>query len=868
MSQHFAASWLKSLSAKLDSLVEWTFAAGKKDSGLTHRNLFREFFSAPFYKTLALVDEAKRTDFLRHIEKNLYKFEAQSQQFPLGCLCTLLEHGKESPQTQEKVGAWVDFLLGRLRSSAGMPPPQGKAAADDVIEIILSLQFQKFVPVMDERLRTRLADGLGERLGELNDETRAKILESVPAVLEKIEHIVVNCTEELNTWLASAPRYPSTPLVLADIFAKLDNPLVKYYTAIKDTTKKESFLVAVALVIQGLRTRFRWMCVVEPEVDAVGLELQRRLFFVDGNDVMEKWLVSRLSKFNTEVATRSHTLTVSDLTKKEVLRSRLQGLFPERDANDPMSGWVSLDGPTRVSETILQWLRELGGMNVPRHTLQRDTVGSVLSRFGGLFEIEPGSMRARLQLSPVHVVPPPARPPGVPGGTVPPAPALPAPVPPPPSGGAPLGPPGLVMPPLACAPAMQPPPPMPPPAGAPPDVDNLVDLLMNETLQEATEEKRRRVQKVSHGVYMIGNLGEVTLHTLSGRLFVYRVGDSVRHCPVKQVLQEEGILQESSPESQMPSGLPQPPAGFNASASAASTGPGSSVDTSSVARMVQQAAQISSGATTTKPPQQSATPFGQQKTDAQALVARKNEAAARANEISKQIVRRAINFDDNKLLRKLMSKGMKHDKQWLTAYQEHCAAKNLAPDGELKKLGKDVLISFIEKHMVNSIHEDWAKKIMHPDPAKKEKKKEKKAAKKKEKKQKGSDSSSSEDGGGADGESTALAPLSSGASAEGPPPPHDPGAFGMMGGFPAGGMPPPGMGLPPDLMAMGMGPMGAPGMPPWGMPAGMMPPGMPWGMDAGMMPPGMPGFETDSHGDQRAPKKAKMSKEEKPKKRK
>lgn len=469
--------------------MEWTFAAGKKDSGTTHRNLFREFFSAPFQKTLALVDEAKKTEFLGHIERNLYKFEAQAQQFPLGCLCALLEHGKDAPQTQEKVSAWVDFLLGRLRGA-----PQNKAVADEVMEVVLSAQFQKFVPLMGEPLRDRLADGLGDHLGTLDEELRQKIMEAVPAVPLRVETLVATCTDELNKWLCSAPRFPGTPASLTETLAKMEHPLVKFFTAVKDTVTKESFLVAVALALQSLRTRFRWMCLVEPELEAVAAGLRQRLFFVEGQGpVMEMWLSSRLKRYNAEVASQAHNQLNSDPNRREVLKSRLQALFPEREPSDPSSGWVPLDGPTRVSETIVTWLKEnAGSLSIPRHTLARETIAAVLNRFQGIFEIEAGCQRARMQLSKVVQPTFPPQPPGVAAGA-----------------GAAAGCSAIVV---------------PPPGGGimvhkpPIETDNLVDLLLNEAMECADAEDRARVRKVSHGVYDFGNK-EITFHVLSGRLF-------------------------------------------------------------------------------------------------------------------------------------------------------------------------------------------------------------------------------------------------------------------------------------------------------------------------------------------------------------
>jgi hypothetical protein len=634
MTHHFATSWLRSLSTKLEALVEWTFAAGRKDSGTTHRNLFREFFSAPFQKTLALVDEAKKTEFLACIERNLYKFEAQTQQFPLGCLCALLEHGKDSARTQEKFAAWVEFLFGRLRSE-----PQSQEVGNDVMEVVLSPQFQKFLPFMGDPLKERLADGLGEHLSKLDEGLRQKVMESVPVIVVRVEQLVAACTDELNTWLCSAPRYPATPTALADALAKMEHPLVKFFASVKDTAKKESFLVAVALVLQSIRTRFRWMCLVEPELETSYSVLRQRLFFVDGQGaVMEMWLSSRLKKYNHEVTSQANSLILGDPNKREVLKFRLQAIFPERLPNDPNASWVPLDGPTKVSEILLTWLRESSdNFLCPRHTLARETIAGILNRLGGLFEIENGCQRARLQLSAVSTAKfPPLPPSGIGSG------------------------PGIMV-------AYQGQQKTDKPSI---EADNIIDLLLNEALQDAeSPEDRARVRKVAHGVYEVGN-NEVTFHVLSGRLFVYRVGDVVRHCPVKTLLQEEGIVSLPAPVvldqpiagNTMPTSSSQSPGGITPVTTPAISG---AADTSSVAKIAVMAAQISAGVmtTTTTPAPQASNPFGSQKgppdqqhkSDAQALMSKRVEAATRAMDVSKQIVRRSLDFQDDKRLRKVLT---------------------------------------------------------------------------------------------------------------------------------------------------------------------------------------------------------------------
>eukprot|EP00404_Azadinium_spinosum_P008290 CAMPEP_0180549776 /NCGR_PEP_ID=MMETSP1036_2-20121128/72291_1 /TAXON_ID=632150 /ORGANISM="Azadinium spinosum, Strain 3D9" /LENGTH=456 /DNA_ID=CAMNT_0022564983 /DNA_START=91 /DNA_END=1458 /DNA_ORIENTATION=+ len=416
MSHHFATSWLQSLSAKLESLVQWSWV---KDNAVTHRNLFRDFFSAPFQKCLALVDERKKDEFLIVIEKNLYKFDEKTQQFPLGCLCALLQHGKESPKTQEKVAAWVDFLLDELRRGPGIVVAQA-------VEECLSAPFQKFLALMAEPLKERLADGLGERLSSLDEGLQKKVLEGVSAVPARLESLVATCTSELNTWLEKAPRYPATPLAIVDSLAKMKHPLVKHFTAVKDSKKKESFLVAVALALSALSSRFRWMNTAEPDLESLSGHLQQHLFTVEGQPgpVMEMWLSARLKKYNGEVNTRLQNLfnLGSDTSRSEHLRTRLLPLFPDRAAasaseaaSDTEAGWLTLSGSSALSDAIIEWLTEVNaGFFCPQHTISSQTILVLLQRFGRSFETDISGQKARLSLAPVvpqaQLEPPPPPP--------------------------------------------------------------------------------------------------------------------------------------------------------------------------------------------------------------------------------------------------------------------------------------------------------------------------------------------------------------------------------------------------------------------------------------------------------------------------
>eukprot|EP00811_Abedinium_folium_P005395 NODE_14970_length_1075_cov_5.448312.p2 GENE.NODE_14970_length_1075_cov_5.448312~~NODE_14970_length_1075_cov_5.448312.p2 ORF type:complete len:163 (-),score=65.49 NODE_14970_length_1075_cov_5.448312:51-539(-) len=140
---------------------------------------------------------------------------------------------------------------------------------------------------------------------------------------------------------------------------------------------------------------------------------------------------------------------------------------------------------------------------------------------------------------------------------------------------------------------------------------------------------------------------------------------------------------------------------------------------------------------------QSHMPFGLSRpaedkpSDPVALMSKRVEAATKAMDVSKQIVRRSINFDDEKFLRKLVSKGLKRDRVWQTAYTEYCSSHSVV-DGDVKKQDKDFVATFIERNLANSINQDWAKKIMYSTGGDDEKrdKKDKKEKKKKKKKKK------------------------------------------------------------------------------------------------------------------------------------
>jgi hypothetical protein len=396
---------------------------------------------------------------------------------------------------------------------------------------------------------------------------------------------------------------------------------------------------------------------------------------------MDTWLSSRLKKYNQEALSRAMDLLMgpTHLMHKDRLRQLLRALWPEPNPDDPDSLWVSLLCPSPFEGAVLDWLAEAkprdkpGAFFCPKHTLVPETFDKILLKLGRFAHIDQINKRARL----VDVAPLPA--PlalvGQQGTDAAQGLALAL---PPPSG------PGIVTGKVEERPS-----------------NNLVDFLLNEALSGTSDEFRETVTKVNEGLYKFGDQ-EVTLHTQVGRLYVYRVGDQIRNMTIVDLLRELGV--------------PLKPEVLN------SSGPGA-VDTSAVSRMINQSAAIATGNSMTAKPGSTSGPFGSKPststpepparvTDPQVLMQRRVEAAHKAMDVSKQIVRRSINFSDDKFMKKLVAKGLKHDKTWATAYSEYCVSKGVT-DQDPKKQDKDMISTFVERNLANSINQEWAQKIMY-----------------------------------------------------------------------------------------------------------------------------------------------------------
>lgn len=730
---HFAASWLERLSEKLVGMKEFAWAPEHERS--VHKSLYQELFSAKFQRLLVYVSESRKGEFFKLVEKHLYKFEDRTQ-FPVGCLCAFQCLGKDAKMTQDKLAVWVDYMLESLRH------PSTPQTVDQVAVELLTEEFLQFTLVMEASTRNRLADGLGENLGRFDEQVQRHFFDKVEALPNRIEELIAERTAELNEWLLPAPRCPPLPTTILDVFIKMEqHPLVRHFKSVKDANKKEAFMIATALSLQSLRTRFKWMGMAEPELERVSWELQQRLFFVPGTGhVMELWLASRLKKYNQEAVGRWVQLS-TDVHRFEDLRSRFRQLFPEQPEPDPEEDWLSLDGPSTIGDTLTQWLTEpctaQGGFFCPRHVLARETINLVLNRFGRDFEVDPAGTRVRLGPGDVRIPLTPAEIAVAAAGVAlpaggPQALAVPSPPPVPQALGSS---PALVGGCMAGRPP-PPPPPLQPPGPAAPgslaaaaakgEVDNLVDFLLQEALEKAPPEQRARIVKVGHGLFRLGGK-ELTLHTANGSLYVYRVGDVIRHEPIGSFLESEGIL---------PAPLAIAPA----------SGSGGAVDNSAVSKIAQQSAQISAGLARTTPGSQQLAlpaPFGQNcprpelvKTGPKVLEAKKTAAAAIAMKASREMLRRIVNFDNERVLRKLVKAGTRQNRQWTSAWKEHCASSKVA-DADPKKVNIVVVTTFLDRQLAKHIDEDWVKPIIEESKkGMKEKKDKKEKSDKKDKKEK------------------------------------------------------------------------------------------------------------------------------------
>ena len=143
---------------------------------------------------------------------------------------------------------------------------------------------------------------------------------------------------KLNGWLDIAPDPPGgTGRDLLIILRELTgSPLLRLFTGVKDAGRKERFLIAVALTLNVLRTQFRWMVDAENDLTETSLNVRRKFFTVEGQDVMDQWANGRIKKYNDGVG--DVVGKVRTTKQGEELRMMLKAAFPKRQADTPDDG--------------------------------------------------------------------------------------------------------------------------------------------------------------------------------------------------------------------------------------------------------------------------------------------------------------------------------------------------------------------------------------------------------------------------------------------------------------------------------------------------------------------------------------------------
>jgi len=752
MTKHFAGSWLDRLSEKMRALEEWSRTPLHQQGPIgPHGMLFKEFFSQQFQRTLALVDESKKAAFLSTIESNLFKFDVNSQQFPLMCLCAMFQHGKESATTQERVMAWIENILGRLRTVGGTIGPLGPIVVVAAMEECCTEHFQKFLPLVEASLSEKLADVIGERMVEVNQDLVKKILDKLPLLLERVFEVVDTCTKNLNIWMQTAPRFPATPIFLYDTLVRLEQPLVRQYIHIQKLEWKESFLVATSLALAGLKSRFAWMMTAEPELRTLCHGLEQKFFYVTGHGArMESWLSSRLRHYNGEV-TAAVKAMLGNAQDAESLRARIIPTLPKRrvqeDDDDVPHTWIGVAGPNAAATALLDWLRESRpGFNCPPHTLNPRTLMGILQSFPSTFEVDTGNKKVRLRppssIPQAFTPPPPPAPPAAKAlPPVPPFPPLPGRSASGPLSGSILAPPkpntsGDVMPfvlpghsaskgEAAVSSASAGP--------APPT--SLIDLLLQEAISSLDSATQAKIHKVSHGVYKMGSK-EVTFHTIDGKLWVHHVGDVARNIPIETLLKEEGLA--------------VPP-------SLTGTLPSSSSRAMQVAATAAENAARTEGASKPTIFHPAVTNLGRENSaaagarNAEALKGKTEQATKQARDLARTMARRFVNFEDDGLLRLLILKGIKHDYYWEQAFKEFNNMPEMDAKSQkevIKSLPRAKVEAFVEENTMKYLSEEWFKKVLEgakqAPPKDGKDKKDKGKKDKKDKKRQGASSASSD----------------------------------------------------------------------------------------------------------------------------
>jgi len=366
MGESFPGSWVQQRTSQLLRLVPGQLARSDEDT------LADELLSAPFGRCFDYLSDARRVGFLQALKRSLPCFQHRHQ-YPLRVLCTALEFGRTSPEARRTVGQWVWALEVGLKQDP-------RAAVNE----IQRSGFVRAVHLLDDSARMQLVGNVGAAIQNRTVDEQKQIC-SIPFLERTVDDVMTASASRLNGWLEVAPDLGGTATALCEQLRDLaHSPVLKLFVTQKDANRKERFLIAVALVLNALRQRFRWMVDSEPDLTDLSIQVRRKYFTVEGSDVMDPWVHSRLQKYNERVSEVAGEIAFDALG--EELRTMLRHAFPERQRDVPDDGWAPLaSGP--VGKALVEFFGQRPDWAIPPHVLTVEAAGRVVTQLGG-FEVD------------------------------------------------------------------------------------------------------------------------------------------------------------------------------------------------------------------------------------------------------------------------------------------------------------------------------------------------------------------------------------------------------------------------------------------------------------------------------------------------
>jgi len=696
MNKSFAVPFLKKLQTKLETLDDSPDA----ERADTERNLFNEFFKKSFTKTLSLVAENLKTEFVDQLKSSVTKFTAH-RQLLIAVLISVLENGKDHEDTHKALAHMVEETLRRFDDPLEIP---------SLVEDVGHETFHRMIDSLSLEAKADFIDMAMDAMLRVEEKNLKACVAAVPAISSTVTVEVSRRTTELNDWMRTAPRFPATPLALCDILTGLrDAKVTQLFQACADEHKKERFEVALSLVIScalafrqcSLGNRLSWISVAAPDMRAIALDLQTRFGAESMDDAPS--LVERLKRYNDQ-AKELFPKLLQESTTRDVVKQQIMNLLPPRvNVNQVDEAWVDVDSVehqlarriwnalvTRVESTEFP----------PEHTLQRDTLVKVLRTLPAAFEMDEKFTKVRLGAKLVGMQPREVRA-AVQNVT-------------------------QFFAEQAEIQETQ--------KESSREEDTLVDNLLREALEGVDNLDYIKARRVSLGVYEFQSK-TVTFIVKNGQLYVYRVGNEVRQIPIVMWLNQEiHKAQAMSPKKDN-----------NVTKSGSTSWPFGVDD-----RRDQEA-----------PRKNIALPDtvnGMSKEDATVSIKRVT-AASRASELNRRLIRRSISWDED-TLRKLMKVGLKKDMVWRESWNFFCQSSGWCSIEERlpKTHTHETLTRFIEANLGEVLGRDWLKEFLVDEevqegPRRRDREKElesKRKKRKKDKKKKRKLSSGSSDDGDED----------------------------------------------------------------------------------------------------------------------